>query len=145
MSGLYALTYTSEARLPLLRSQIDHILLRSRERNPIQGVTGVLLYSDGKFMQYLEGPKPGLEEIFGIIKADSLHHRIVEEELERIWVREFEQWSMAFRSGGTYGMSHPMQLDALLSGRLIENMGSSSTSIQRIFEFWTQCKGLRAF
>ena len=145
MSGLCALTYTSEAKLPLLRSQIDHILLRSRERNSIEGVTGVLLYTDGRFMQYLEGPKSGLEKVWGVIKADPLHHRIVEDKMERIWVREFEQWSMAFRAGGTYGMSHPMHLDALLSGRSNENTGSSSASIQRLLEFWNQHKGARAF
>ena len=145
MSGLHALTYTSEAKVPLLRSQIDHILLRSRERNSIEDITGVLLSTDGRFMQYLEGPKSGLEKVWSIIKADPLHHRIVEEELERIWVREFEQWSMAFRAGGTYGMSHPMHLDALLSGRSNENTGSSSASIQRLLEFWNQHKGARAF
>lgn len=145
MSALHALTYTSEARLPLLRSQIDHILLRSRELNSIRGLTGVLLYTDGKFIQYLEGPKAGLEKTWCIIKADPLHHKIVEEEWKWIQVREFEQWSMAFRADDTYGMSHPMHLDALLSGRRHQNSGPSSLSIQRVLEFWKQDQGARAF
>jgi Sensors of blue-light using FAD len=145
MPGIQALTYTSDARQLLSRPQIDHLLARARERNAQEGVTGVLLYSNGAFMQYLEGPEEGLSKIWHIIKTDPLHHQIVEQPREPVRVREFGEWSMAFRSGGTYGMSHPMQLDALLSGRFSENTRSSSESIGRLLAFWNKHRGTSAF
>jgi hypothetical protein len=141
MPALYALTYGSEARHALLPSQIDHILQRSRERNALEGVTGVLLYTNNNFMQYLEGPLPGLERIWAIIEADPLHHRIVKQAMERIWVREFEQWSMAFRTDSGLGMSHPMHLDAMLSGRASAHAGTSSAAVRQLLAFWEQHRG----
>ena len=35
-------------------------------------VTGLLLFIDGKFMQYLEGPKAGVLKVFDLIKIASL-------------------------------------------------------------------------
>jgi len=145
MAGLRALTYTSHARQLLSRPQIDHVLARSRERNGQEGVTGVLLYSNGHFMQYLEGPEAGVAKIWEIIRSDPLHHRIVERSYETILLREFDQWSMAFRALGTYGMSHPMHLDSLLSGRLSEITRSTSSSIKELLAFWNAHRGGDAF
>lgn len=145
MPGLRALTYTSEAKYPLARPQIDHLLARARERNAQEGVTGVLLYSNGHFMQYLEGPELGLQKIWEIIQADPLHHRIVERSYETILLREFDQWSMAFRASGMNGMSHPMHLDALLSGRFSRNTKSNSRSIEALLAFWNEHRGGSAF
>jgi Sensors of blue-light using FAD len=146
MPGLHALTYVSEARQLLSRPQIDHLLERARERNAQEALTGVLLYTNGLFMQYLEGPETGLLKIWAVIQADPLHHRIDAQPIERIWIREFSQWSMAFRSGnGAYGMSHPMHLDKLLSGRLSQYGQSTSESIRGLLDFWNEYRGLNAF
>lgn len=145
MRGIRALTYLSEARQLLSRPQLDHLLSRARERNLREGITGVLLYSNGQFMQYLEGPPDGLSRVWEIIQADPLHHRIVERSCERIAIREFEQWSMAFRASGSYGMSHPMHLDALLAGRFSENSQSKSRSITELLAFWNEFRGSDAF
>ncbi len=145
MAGLCALTYTSEAIKKLTRPEIDHLLTRAQARNAEYGVTGVLLYTNERFIQYLEGPSEGVSTIWEIIKADPLHHRIVEHMREAIQAREFAQWSMAFRAGGSYGMSHPMHLDALLSGRFVDYGRGSTKAIEMLLDFWNLHRGQRAF
>ena len=59
-------------------------------------VTGLLLFREGKFMQYLEGPKAGVLKIFEIIKTSSLHQDILEISIQPVERREYGDWSMAF-------------------------------------------------
>lgn len=145
MAGLRALTYLSEAIRPLSRPQIDHLLARAQARNQEHGVTGVLLYTNGHFIQYIEGPAEGVATIWAIIKADPLHHRIVEHAHESIREREFAEWSMAFRSEGAHGMSHPSHLDALLSGRFIDYGRALTGPIELLLRFWNSHRGQSAF
>ena len=98
MTDLHALVYVSRAAHVLSLSELDRLLVRAQARNRESGVTGVLLYSNLQFMQYLEGPGEAMAKIYGIIKADRQHHGIIELQRERIFVREFPEWSMAFRS-----------------------------------------------
>jgi len=124
---------------------MDRLLSSAQARNTEHAVTGVLLYSNGHFIQYLEGPVAGVETIWDIIKADPLHHRIVEHTHEPIRQREFAEWSMAFRMGGFHGMSHPMHLDALLSGRSVGYGRVVTKSIERLLHFWNFHRGQGAF
>ncbi len=135
----------SEAKQLLSRQQLAHLLASARFRNEQERITGVLLYSNGRFMQYLEGPELGLSKVWEIIKSDPLHNLVVTGAQETIYLREFDQWSMAFRALGTYGMSHPMHLDSLLSGRLSENMKATSRPIKELLAFWKSHKGQDAF
>jgi Sensors of blue-light using FAD len=97
MSDLQAIVYVSAATHLLAPAEIDHLLRRARERNAEAGVTGLLLYSDGSFMQYIEGPRDELQCIYAIILKDPLHHHIEELLVEPIAAREFADWSMAYR------------------------------------------------
>lgn len=136
MAGLFALTYTSEARGSLSRPQIEHLLSRAQARSVEQHVTGVLLYANGHFFQYIEGPAAGVSTIWEIIKADPLHHRIVEHTHEPIRQRDFAEWSMAFRADGSHGMSHPMHLDALLSGRSFAYGRAVTRPVEMLLHSW---------
>ncbi|MDM7942260.1 MAG: BLUF domain-containing protein [Hydrogenophaga sp.] len=145
MAGLRALTYLSEAISPLTRPQIEHLLKRAEARNGQHGVTGVLLYTNGHFIQYIEGPAEGVATIWDIIQADPLHHRIVELAHEPIREREFAQWSMAFRADGSHGMSHPTHLDALLTGRCADYGKALTGPTEKLLHFWNAHRGQSAF
>jgi hypothetical protein len=138
MPDLHALVYVSTASRALSQAELEHLLKRARERNEQQGVTGVLLYSHGNFMQYLEGTAAGLAKIYDVIKTDPLHHGIIELLSEPIDKREFAEWSMAFRSISAYGMSHPAHL-----GTIFENSGGAtggrpSASYVLLAKFWNK-------
>ena len=95
-SPLYSLVYTSTASRPLATSDLENILLHARKNNLQEHVTGLLLFTEGKFMQYLEGPQSGVLKIFDIIKKSKLHKEITEVSRKPLASREYGDWSMAF-------------------------------------------------
>jgi hypothetical protein len=93
---LHSIMYTSVASYALSKADLEHLLSSARERNLQQHITGVLLYVEGRFMQYLEGPKAGLETVLVHIKASPMHHHLDIQAMKAIDAREYEAWSMAY-------------------------------------------------
>jgi hypothetical protein len=77
--------------------EIDALLEQSRARNLSLGVTGLLLYCDGSFMQYFEGPAPGVEQIWSSIRRDPRHSSVTMLFDEPVSERLFTDWSMGFK------------------------------------------------
>jgi len=97
-SDLDSLVYVSSAVRLLDVEEISYLLKRARERNKEYGITGVLLYIGGNFMQYIEGPKDNLDIIYKIICEDKQHAGIIMVSRETIEDRQFGDWSMAFQT-----------------------------------------------
>lgn len=76
---------------------IDNILQVARQYNADHGVTGMLLYKGGVFLQILEGPRDQIETLYGKICMDLRHfgHKVLvkQDAQERI----FPEWTMAYR------------------------------------------------
>lgn len=89
--------YLSNA-VSLMDSQALSCLLESCNRNnQANGLTGLLIYSDGNFMQVLEGERKVVNATFDRIAHDSRHHhimRMIDEPIER---RHFKDFAMGFR------------------------------------------------
>src|SRR5471030_38236 len=96
MSDLNAIVYVSSAVQPVHRDDLDALLARARVRNLAEQVTGLLLYCEGSFIQYLEGPPAALLRIYASINKDPLHHGIIELLNDPVATREFDGWSMAY-------------------------------------------------
>lgn len=96
MSALQAVVYVSSAQHFWSQEEIDELLLKSRQRNLREDLTGVLMYREGNVMQYLEGPREALQRVWRSILVDPLHHRVQELTNEPIAQREFADWRMAF-------------------------------------------------
>jgi hypothetical protein len=138
MVDLHALVYVSTATHQLSLPEIRHLLERARARNIQEGITGVLLYSHGNFMQYLEGTSSGMSKVYDIIKADPLHKGIIELLREPIPSREFSGWSMAFRSISAFGTSDPPQLDAVFLARFDPAGLPPSAADTLLWKFWNK-------
>ena len=138
MADLYSLVYVSTATRSLSMDDIGRLLEKARQRNLDQEVTGVLLYSDGHFMQCLEGPAARLASVYDTIKSDSLHFGIIDLVREPIKAREFSEWSMAFRVAGAFGASSPTHQDELLSARLSPSDQPMSLSRGLLARFWSR-------
>jgi hypothetical protein len=135
---LHALVYVSSAVRLLSMAEIGELLEKAQARNAEQGVTGVLLYCEGSFMQYLEGPEAGIALVYKIIKADRAHRGIIELLAEPIETREFPDWSMAFRVVSAFGMSYPLQQDEFL-WRISQKPDPSVSPARRLLEkFWNR-------
>ena len=138
MSDLYTLVYVSTATRALVLDDIGRLLEKARQRNLDLDVTGVLLYSDGSFMQCLEGPAARLASVYDTIKSDSLHFGIIDLVREPIAARSFSEWSMAFRISGAFGTSSPADQDELLSARLSPSNEPMSLSRSLLAKFWSR-------
>ena len=102
-SDLYSLVYVSSAVRLLSLEEISYLLKRARERNKEYGITGVLLYIGGNFMQYIEGPKDNLNMIYKIIREDDQHTGLILVSREAIENRLFGDWSMAYQTKDVEG------------------------------------------
>jgi hypothetical protein len=80
----------SSVAAPDLQSLLDV----SRRNNAAAGLTGVLLFADGNFIQALEGPAPAVEATYARIAADPRHRMVIELYRGAIETRNFPDWSM---------------------------------------------------
>lgn len=65
--------------------------------NKALGVTGMLLYASGYFMQVLEGEPDSVADIYGRIAKDARHTDLAVLSNEPIAKRSFSQWNMGYR------------------------------------------------
>lgn len=75
---------------------LRQILDDARPRNARLGITGVLLYRQGRFYQYLEGPEPEVRALYESIRRDSRHDRLRVLMERPIAQRTFPEWSMGY-------------------------------------------------
>ena len=94
---MYNLVYKSIAKT-LSTSQINEILVKSRDFNSKHDITGCLIYHEGVFIQYLEGGAKDVLDLFERIKVDDRHYEVKLLSNGNIYSREFDTWSMAFLS-----------------------------------------------
>lgn len=93
---LMQVAYTSKARHSLSEQDLEELLAMARIKNKALGLSGLLLYQDGSFVQFLEGQHHVVDDLLQTIRADRRH-----DDLTLIWRREieardFEDWRMGF-------------------------------------------------
>ena len=76
-SGLHRLIYLSSAVGVLRADELDRILLRSKASNSGAGITGLLLFHEGTFLQMIEGPAAGVTSLMQRIRRDRRHSGII--------------------------------------------------------------------
>lgn len=90
------LVYVSAAAHPFDAPALADLLRTSRARNAEVGLTGMLLYKDGSFIQVLEGPEPAVRSCYARIQRDRRHVRVTSVFEEEDTERAFAAWSMGF-------------------------------------------------
>ena len=97
MGSLFQIVYTSTATEPFGKPELVELLKGSVRRNTQAGITGLLLYRDGTFMQVLEGEEAAVTALFAKISQDSRHHHVIPLIREPVEQRHFPNSAMAFR------------------------------------------------
>ncbi|MDB5965654.1 MAG: blue light sensor protein [Polaromonas sp.] len=72
----------------------EAILAQSRSHNPACGITGILCYGGGIFLQALEGGRSQVSDLYGHIQKDVRHKDVVLLHYEEISERRFGGWTM---------------------------------------------------
>ena len=66
---LKVLTYTSWARAGIRADEVESILSSARINNPLDGITGVLIFNGDSFMQILEGGEAAIDGLSSSCEA----------------------------------------------------------------------------
>ncbi len=91
---LVRLMYASRAVPAVDHEELLAILKKSKANNPNAGITGVLCFSEGIFIQVLEGGRNAVNILYNRISADSRHSDVLLLTYEEIEERRFAGWSM---------------------------------------------------
>ena len=92
---LYNLVYCSRATTGVDAAAVDRIIESARRWNPAQGITGLLVFGNGIFFQWLEGPRHSVLELMARLKTDPRHESVVQlSATEEVRERLFPDWDM---------------------------------------------------
>ena len=91
---LVRLLYASRAAAQMDQDALQAILRQSKANNPALGITGLLCYSGGLFIQALEGGRQAVNQLYLKIAADPRHSDVVLLSYEEIGERRFAGWAM---------------------------------------------------
>ncbi len=68
--------YVSKATRHFSLRELQVMLSAGRKRNKARGITGIVVYHQGQFLQILEGYAPVVEKLFETISTDQRHKQI---------------------------------------------------------------------
>lgn len=91
---LVRLMYASRAVPSIDHDELNAILRQSKHNNPQHGITGLLCFSGGIFIQTLEGGRSAVNRLYGRITADPRHTDVVLLSYDEIGERRFAGWAM---------------------------------------------------
>jgi len=94
--ALFQLIYMSALVVPDVQVMSD-IVATSTINNKRDGITGMLLYSDGDIVQVLEGPEQAVKDTFCKILVDKRHVGIQVLLEQKIALPEFGSWSIGYK------------------------------------------------
>jgi hypothetical protein len=94
---MYHLVYTSHATKEFAEHDLIELLKECRISNKENGITGMLLHLQGKFIQVLEGEKIVVDRIYAKIKVDARHTKVMTVIQGNSPDRIFKGWTMGFK------------------------------------------------
>jgi hypothetical protein len=95
---IFYLIYVSSAVQLLPEEELLLLLRQSQAKNLNLGITGMLLYKGGNFMQMLEGEEQTVRELYATIRKDPRHHNVLTIITDSLKARNFKDWSMGFQN-----------------------------------------------
>jgi len=91
---LVRLLYVSRAVRPECADTIHAILASARQHNLNNGITGILCYGGGAFLQAIEGGRSAVNRLYRQIIEDERHTDVELLHYEEISERRFGGWTM---------------------------------------------------
>ena len=125
------LLYCSVSVAPQITDvDLEHILASARRRNLEEGITGMLLYYRGGFVQILEGSKESAENIYEkFIGPDLKHTALNKVHQNTISHRSFGEWSMGFIDAPEIESRMPSTAIGILMNTLTDEAKSKPLSL----------------
>ncbi|MEM7342974.1 MAG: BLUF domain-containing protein [Chloroflexota bacterium] len=98
MSDLFSIIYASASVKFFSKEDLIELLKTFKSKNMAKGITGMLLYKDGNFIQAIEGHEEDVIELYQKIVNDPRHTNVIQLGRQPIFERQFPDWSMGFRN-----------------------------------------------
>lgn len=93
---MHLIAYASTSKTLLSEHSLELLLHKSRSNNEQHGITGMLLYKEGTFLQVIEGEEAPLRQLYRNISRDPLHFDPIIILDEPVEARSFSHWTMGF-------------------------------------------------
>lgn len=133
---MLSLTYLSSTADTLTKEQLDALVRNARAKNEELGITGMMLHSDGTFIQTIERPRESVDALFALIDADRRHRDVFIVRREEIKARSFTAWFMGYREiSHDEAESIPGFTDYLLTGEIdgVTSQRHATMTAHRVF------------
>lgn len=91
---LVRLMYCSRAATGIDQEELSSLLRQSRPANAQAGITGMLCYSEGLFIQVIEGGRSAVNALYNRVISDPRHADVTLLVFEEISERRFAGWTM---------------------------------------------------
>lgn len=131
-ASVYQVLYRSRAAYLPSEAQLEELLHQSRHFNNEHQVTGLLLYSEGHFVQVLEGPAEVIQPLYGRIQQDPRHTQVETVSEGPIPARRFAAWSMNFGHAKAPELEHV--LDTIQEKEPVPGVVVTSAHLQALLE-----------
>jgi hypothetical protein len=89
-------TYLSQASEPLSADGLLGLLSQCHRNNTAKGLTGMLLFGNGTFLQSIEGEATVVDPLIDRISKDPRHRDVKILRRDEITERQYSEWSMGF-------------------------------------------------
>lgn len=94
--ALARLIYASRKAEGVDMPDILRILDAATKNNKRHGITGLLCFTENRFMQVIEGDSFLINQLYCNIIADERHREVNLIDYSFVWQREFPDWAMGF-------------------------------------------------
>lgn len=118
--GLKTLLYVSKSLIEpsAIEREIKDIVTQARVRNAERAVSGVLIFTEARFAQVIEGPETAIDALMEKITRDPRHEQVTVVREDALGERRYADWSMAYSGPSLYVDRHVRPLLApVLEGR----------------------------
>lgn len=127
------LIYVSSATHLMTDQELIEILETARPKNEALDISGMLVYSDGTFIQVLEGDPQTVDTLFRRIETDPRHRSCFLLLRQKVETRAFEGWSMGFRTLSSEEVSNVIGYIDFFGDRPVPERGAAAYSLLTSF------------
>ncbi len=99
-ASMCSLVYRSRAVADLSDYDLYELVQTAQSRNTAESITGLMLYDDGRFYQWLEGPVENVGRVMQSIRGDRRHTDIEILSDKPTATRQFGDWKMRLATRG---------------------------------------------
>ncbi len=130
------LVYASRQAVEFDGLRLVSLLYTARDRNVALDITGVLLYSNGTFVQCLEGPPENVDAIYAKICLDKRHRELVVLQSIDTNERHFQSWMMGCAKMSDYQALELMRAEWQSASQTMDRSGWLSPGFVLMKTMW---------